>query len=69
MCRSGNISREDELNAVRIELYEKTKGMTPDEEVAYLKSLSAPILKEFGIRTVDRVKTDGRGMKKEVVLP
>ena len=49
---------EDELNAVRIELYEKTKGMTPDEEVTYLKSLSAPILKEFGIRTVNETKVD-----------
>ena len=58
---------EDELNAIRIELYEKTKGMTPDEEVTYLKLLSAPILKEFGIRTVDQVKTDGRGMKEAVL--
>ena len=49
---------EDELNAVRIDLYEKTKGMTPDEEVTYLKSLSAPILKEFGIRTVNETKVD-----------
>jgi hypothetical protein len=49
---------EDELNAVRIDLYEKTKDMTPDEEVAYLKSLSAPLLKEFGISTVNETKTD-----------
>ncbi len=27
---------EDELNTVRIRLYEQTKGMTPEEEVAYL---------------------------------
>ena len=53
MKNKNSISIEDELNAVRIELYEKTKGMTPDEEIAYLKSLSAPILKEFGIRTVN----------------
>jgi vacuolar-type H+-ATPase catalytic subunit A/Vma1 len=49
---------EDELNAVRIDLYEKTKGMTPDEEVAYLKSLSAPLLKEFGISTVNEMEAD-----------
>ena len=49
---------EENLNAIRIELYEKTKGMTPDEEVTYLKSLSAPILMEFGIRTVNETKTD-----------
>jgi len=49
---------EDELNAIRIDLYEKTKGMTPDEEVAYLKSLSTPLLKEFGINTVNETKAD-----------
>jgi hypothetical protein len=26
--------------------------MTPDEEVAYLKQLSTPVRKEFGIHTV-----------------
>ncbi|MDR0490338.1 MAG: hypothetical protein LBH28_03725 [Oscillospiraceae bacterium] len=50
---------EDDLNAVRIELYEKTKGMSPDEEVSYLKSLSVPILKEFGICTVNEMTSKG----------
>ena len=43
---------EEELNATRIRLYEQIKGMTPEEEVAYLKKLSAPIRKEFGIQTI-----------------
>ncbi len=49
---------EDELNAIRISLYEQIKGMTPEEEVAYLKKLSAPVLKEFGIHTVKKQGTD-----------
>jgi hypothetical protein len=49
---------EDELNAIRIRLYEQTKGMTPEEEVAYLKKLSAPVLKEFGIQPLERRETD-----------
>jgi hypothetical protein len=57
--RNGN-TIEEELNAVRVDLYEKTKGMTPDEEIVYLRSLSAPILKEFGIRTVN--KMDGSSL-------
>jgi len=50
---------EDELNAVRIKLYEQIKGMTPDEEVAYLKKLSAPVLKEFGIQTIKEKQAHG----------
>ncbi len=41
---------EDELDAIRLRLYERTKGMTPEEEVAYLKARSAPLYKEFNIR-------------------
>ena len=49
---------EDELNATRIRLYEQIKGMTPEEEVAYLKKLSAPVLKEFGIQAVEERRAD-----------
>ena len=43
---------EDELDAIRLELYEKTKNMTPAEETAYIRGLVAPIHKEFGITPV-----------------
>jgi hypothetical protein len=43
---------EDELNAIRIELYEQTKRMTPNERIAYLRGLAAPIHKEFGITPI-----------------
>jgi hypothetical protein len=52
--RNGN-TIEEELNEIRVDLYEKTKGMTPDEEIIYLRSLSTPILKEFGIHTVNNM--------------
>jgi hypothetical protein len=58
---------EDELNEIRIKLYEETKDMTIDERVRYLKSLAAPVLKEYGLRTLNQIKTDDQ-IQKEAVL-
>ena len=55
---------EDELDEIRIKLYEETKDMTPEEHVAYIKALSAPILKEYGLRTANQIEAD----KKEAVF-
>lgn len=41
---------EDELDTIRLNLYEEVKGMTPEEEVAYLKARVTPIHEQFGIR-------------------
>ena len=41
---------EDELDAIRVNLYEKVKHMTADERIAYLDEQTAPIIEEFGIR-------------------
>ena len=50
MKKTDNI--EDELDAIRIELYEQTKDMSSDERIAYLRSLAAPIHEELGIKPV-----------------
>jgi len=47
-----NNTLEDELDAIRIELYEQTKHMSLDEEIAYLRQLVAPIHEEFGITPI-----------------
>ena len=44
---------EDELDAIRLNLYEEVKGMTHEEEIAYLKARVAPIHEQFGIRMSD----------------
>jgi hypothetical protein len=46
-------SVEAGLDKIRLNLYEKTKNMTSSEMTAYLKDLSAPILKEYNIHTVN----------------
>ena len=43
---------EDEIDAIRIELYEQTKNMSSDERIAYLRNLAAPIHEELGITPV-----------------
>jgi hypothetical protein len=57
---------EDELDAIRLELYEETKDMTSTERVAYIKAQVAPTLKKFGIRTLNEKKGDEL-LQKEVV--
>jgi len=58
---------EYELDEIRVALYEETKNMTIEEHVAYIKSLAAPILKEYGLQTQSQVKPD-RQREKEAVL-
>lgn len=43
---------EDELDAIRLELYDETKSMTPEERVAYVNAMAEPIIKEYGLKTV-----------------
>jgi hypothetical protein len=57
---------EDELDEIRIELYEETKDMTLDERVTYFKSLAAPVLKEYGLRTLNQIKADEQAKREAI---
>jgi len=43
---------EDELDAIRFKLYEETKNMSSEERLDYLRKLTAPVLKKYGITTI-----------------
>ncbi|GHT02269.1 hypothetical protein AGMMS50276_32090 [Synergistales bacterium] len=63
---------EEELDAIRLAIYEEIKDMTPEEEVAYLKAQVAPIYEQYNIRRVSQAEAAemmkmGR-RKKEAVL-
>jgi hypothetical protein len=45
---------EDELNAIRIEFYEVTKGMTIAERNEYLRQQVKPVYEEFGLKPISR---------------
>ena len=40
---------EDELDAIRIGIYEEIKDMTPEERVNYFHEQTAPMIKELGL--------------------
>lgn len=43
---------ETELNAIRVNFYEKTKDMSSSERVAYIKAQVAPVHQQYGICTI-----------------
>jgi len=43
---------EKELNEIRVEIYKETKHMTPKEYVEYIKRQTAPMIEEYGWKTV-----------------
>ncbi|MDR1051442.1 MAG: hypothetical protein LBP95_10265 [Deltaproteobacteria bacterium] len=53
---------EDEIDAIRIELYEQTKHMTPKEFIAFIHKQTAPINEKYGFKPISRVME--RGEKK-----
>jgi hypothetical protein len=50
---------EDELNAIRIELYEQTKSMSTSERVTFIKRQVAEGMKKHNVKAVvvDSVKS------------
>jgi ribonucleotide reductase beta subunit family protein with ferritin-like domain len=49
---------DEEIYAIKEQVSAEILGLTPEEEIAYLKAKTDPILKQFGIRTVSAIKTD-----------
>jgi hypothetical protein len=45
-------SYEEELDAIRLAIYKKTKDMNSKEYTNYVKKSVAPILKQYGLKTV-----------------
>jgi cupin superfamily acireductone dioxygenase involved in methionine salvage len=60
---------EEELDAIRLAIYEEIKDMTTEERVDYFNSQAEPIIKEYGMKTMDlrRMNTEEHA-KREVVL-
>jgi hypothetical protein len=63
MSKTVNNPVEDEINAIRIELYEEMKGMTANVRVAYTHKLAEETLREHGYKFVP---VDNTGAKRVV---
>ena len=48
--RTKNNSAENELNAIRISLYEQTKDMTSDEQIEFFRTMVKEGFAKHGIR-------------------
>jgi hypothetical protein len=48
-------SIEDELNTIRIALYKKTKNMSYDEFIAFVRKETEPINKKYGLRAISSI--------------
>jgi hypothetical protein len=46
----------DEIHAIRRRINQEIAGMTPQEEIAYFHAKTAPIIKQYGMRSADSRK-------------
>ena len=53
-----NADFEQEVNTIRLNLYEKTKDMTPTELNEYYRQSTEDTIKEYGFKVVIHVKMD-----------
>jgi len=44
---------EDEIDRIRLEIYEETKDMTPEQRVQHTNRIGEAIAREYGLRLVD----------------
>jgi hypothetical protein len=51
---------EDEIDAIRLDLYERTKHMSTEELLAFIKKETAPIHKQFGTRSISGIDEEIR---------
>ena len=41
---------EDELDTIRLRIYERIKGMTPEEEIEYFRARNEPVMRQFNMK-------------------
>jgi len=49
---------ENELDRIRVELYEETKGLCPDDTIKNVNSHAKKITHDFGIKTEAAIKEE-----------
>lgn len=57
---------EDELDIIRLKIYERIKDMTPEEEVAYFREQNEPIIRQFDLK-MSPLKPMEPGKRGEVI--
>jgi len=47
---------EQDINRIRLKIYEETKDMTPAQRVDYYRRNTEPIIKQYGFKVVSSAK-------------
>jgi hypothetical protein len=50
--KNNPVDLEDEINAIRINLYEQTKDMTTQERVDFFNKGAREVIKQYGVKNV-----------------
>ena len=49
---------EDEIDAIRLQNYEETKHMTPEQRVEHVKRNTADVIRQYGMKVVASVRDE-----------
>ena len=59
---------EQEVDQIRLRIYEKIKDMTPAQETEYYRKSGEATAKKYGFKIISNVASENRGTKQEPLL-
>jgi hypothetical protein len=51
---------ESEINRIRLEIYEETKDLTPEQRVERTRRITGPVIEKYGLTVIASAKDDPR---------
>ena len=45
---------EQDINRIRLEIYEETKGMTPEQRVEHTRKATDETIRKYGFRVIEK---------------
>ena len=51
----NNHTIEQDINRIRLEIYEETKGMTPEQRVEHTRKVTDKTIKKYGFKIIEKV--------------
>lgn len=52
-----NNSIEENINKIRLEIYEETKNMTPEQRVVHTRKVTDETIRKYGFKIIERVNS------------
>lgn len=46
---------EQDINRIRLEIYEETKGMTPEQRVAHTRKATDETIKKYDFKVIEKI--------------